>query len=271
MKFHLWLSVAVGMATPLWAAHSYDKFELHGKKRPTAVSGFTGGWVDLGGDGDYQGLQSIVWGEKTDDPCGLYIVTGHVNKLTSVIDARDMPTKPVVNPYVFGKFEIKELAYRGGYIENGKFHRAEYIKLDCGGDLREVSTLGNDKYVYKLNVCTTDKRDSADNKLKGIRLWSRTLRYQDYKPGDEPVFTDEPTAHEAIHKPHCDRWHTPVACGAGEIATGVRVHHNDWGQRDWITGLSLICRKLRLKDTAELSETPIEAPSVRDRAPLRVP
>ena len=260
------------------AAGANDKFELHGKKNPTPVSGFIGQYVDLGGDGDYQGLGVIAWGEKTDDPCGLYIITTHVNKGTSVNDPYDMPAKSVLEPYVFGEFRIKELAYQDSYPgSDGELHRASKIKLDCGGNLKQVSAPGRDQYIYKLNVCTTDKRDSKDNKLKGIRVWSRTVRYQDYTPGAEPILVDEPSAHEAIHKPHCDRWHQAVACGAGEIATGLRVHYSAGHtplagpERDWITGLSLICRKLRLKDTAELNETPMEAPSLQDRGTLRQP
>lgn len=276
MRSYLWLTITVSATIPAWAA-DVDKFEFHGKKHPTKVSGFTGHAVDLGGDGDYQALRSIVWGEKTDEPCGLYIATSHVNERGSVIDAYDMPTKSVLDPYVFGEFTIKELAYQDSYVENGTLQRASAIKLDCGGNLKEVSTIGNDQYVYKLKVCTTDKRNSADNKLKGIRVWSRALRYQDYKPGAEPILVDEPTPHEAIHKPHCDRWHEAVACGAGEIATGVRVHYNSGhrslvgNERDTITGLELLCRQLRLKDTAELSDTPIAAPPLQNGAPARRP
>ena len=276
MRSYLWLAAAIATTMPVLAA-DVDKFELHGKKHNTKVSGFTGQAVDLGGDGDYQALQSIVWGEKTDEPCGLYIMTGHVNRGGLIMDIYDMPTKTVLDPYVFGEFKIKELTYRGSKMENGVWQHASVIKLDCGGNLKQVSTIGNDQYIYKLQVCTTDKRNSADNKLKGIRAWSRALRYQDYKPGAEPTFVNEPTPHEDIHKPHCDRWHEAVACDAGEIATGLRVHFNSGhrsltgNERDTITGLELLCRKLRIKDTAELSDTPIDAPPVQDRAPARVP
>lgn len=259
MRSYLWLAAAIATTMPVLAADE-DKFELHGKKNPTPVSGFTGRTEDLVTDGDYQGLRKIVWGEQGDEPCGLYIGTSHINRGTSPTSEDNMKDKSVVKKYVFGVFDIK----------------AAHIKLDCGGNMKSVSTMSYINYIYKLNVCTTDKRDSLDNKLKGIRIWSRTLRYQDYKPGSEPILTDESTPHEDIHRPHCDRWHKPVACGVGEIATGLRVHYNEHGSisgldRDTITGLALICRKLRLKDTAELSDTPIDAPSVQDRAPARVP
>lgn len=276
MRSYLWLAAAIATTMPVLAA-DVDKFELHGKKHNTKVSGFTGNAVDVVGDGDYQALQTIAWGEKTDEPCGLYIVTAHVNKGGSIMDIYDMPTKAVLDPYVFGEFKIKELAYTGSKMENGVWQHASIIKLDCGGNMKQVSPIGVNQYIYKLQVCTTDKRDSADNKLKGIRVWSRALIYQDYKPGTKPTLVDEPTPHEDIHKPHCDRWHEAVACDAGELATGVRVHFiRGHGKlfstdRDTITGLELHCRKLRLKDTAELSDTPIDAPSVQDRAPARVP
>lgn len=276
MKFYLWLSAAVAMTVS--AAGANDKFELHGKSDPTPVSGYAGGWEDLRADGNYQGLGAIYWGEKGDEPCGLFIGTSHINRRTSPISKGDMQDKSAVKKYVFGAFEIKADTHEPiGFDRVGDTQYAKYIKLDCNGNQKGVSTQANDKYAYRLQVCTTDKRDSAENKLKGIRIWSRSLGYKDYKPGAEPILTSEPTPQEDSHRPHCDHWHKAVECGAGEIASGLRVHYNNehhsmtGNERDTITGLALLCRKLRLKDTAELSDTPIAAPSVQDRAPMRVP
>lgn len=278
MNFYLWLLIFIVTITPVWAANSYDDFELHGKKYPTKVSGYTGKWVDLVADDKYQALRGLQWGEKTDDPCGLYIATSHINNFSSPIVEFDMAARSVIRNLVFGDFKIiedrssPERAPGGGVKtdSSGNIKFAKHIDLDCGGNEKSAVLPNFDQYVYRLQVCTTDKRDTWDDKLKGVRIWSRSVRYKDYKPGETPILVDESTPHEDIHKPHCDKWHKPVQCAAGEIATGLRVHYSTKNHNP-ISGLALLCRKLQLKDTAELNETPIEAPSLQDRETLRQP
>jgi len=265
MKASLLASVLLAVVTTAFAAADDDKFELVGKETHTPVSGYAGVWTELGADDSYQVLNDIFWGEKTDDPCGLYINTGHINTHTQVLDPHYMPDKPVVNKYVLGKFEITTESREPYFDASGKLQHAKRIKLDCGGNLKFVSAIANDKYVYKLNVCTTDKRNSYDNKLKGVRIWLRTLTYKDYKAGRAPELIDEPTPQEAHHT-NCEEWRTPVACDPGEVATRLRVHHNDVGHRDWVTGLSLICKTVTVK------EPPIKKPvPVHDEVQRPVP
>lgn len=220
-----------------------DLFKLGTSETPTAVSGYAGAWKELGKDSDYQTLRTILWGEKTDDPCGLFIDTAHINTSASFLDKWSMPSKPNVNPYVYGKFEIDTNTLEPRVDSAGHVTHAEYVKLDCNGNSKMVSSMGNDKHIYKLSVCTTDKKNSYDNKLKGLRVWSRTLTYKNYQPGQTPELIDEPTAHEALHT-NCEVWHTPVACEKGEVATRLRVHYNDTGHRWWATGISLVCKKV---------------------------
>jgi hypothetical protein len=227
-----------------------DKLELVGKDVHTSFSGYDGAENTLGVDGHYQGLHSIVWGEKTDDPCGMYIVTQHINNGTSVMLQNDLPKHDRVSKYVFGEFTIKENTYRPyvDYSSGSPVTRfVEEVKLDCNGNRKLVSAIKNFNYVYKINVCTTDKKNTYDNKLKGVRFWTRELVYRNYKDGEDPILITQPTPQEAIHAPHCDKWHTPVQCDAGEIATRLVVAHNDFGHRDWITGLALYCKKVRVK------------------------
>jgi hypothetical protein len=219
-------------------------FKLGDVETHTPVSGYAGAWVELGSNLNNQVLYGITWGEKTDDPCGLQANTLDINTLTPFLDPKAMPRKPQVNNSVYGRFDIVENKHAPYIDRMGKHQFAKQIKLDCNGNMKSVSSIANDKSVYKISVCTTDKKKSSDNKLKGIKVWTRSLVYKPYNPGKPPQLIDEPTPQFAYHHPHCDQWHKPVACGDGEVATTIRVHHNDTGHRDWITGLSLVCRKV---------------------------
>jgi hypothetical protein len=257
------IAVLFAVVTSAFGATDVDKFELVGKDNNTPVSGYAGRWTELGTQGDYQALNYIAWGEKTDDPCGLFISTRHINTHTRALDtishAYAFGTRDEIDQalsdakkYVFGKFEGSQLFYGPGH----KFKLYDFIALDCGGNRKEVSAIANDKFLYKLNACTTDKRKSSDGKLKGIRIWVRTLTYKDYKEGRAPELIDEPTPQEAYHT-NCAKWHTPVACDPGEVAARLRVHHNDVGHRDWVTGLSLICKKVALKQPPPKKPMPV--------------
>ena len=262
MKTQLLCTIALTVVATTHASAAPDKFELVGKDVSTAVSGYAGGWETLGTDGNYQGLHTILWGEKTDDPCGMYVITSHINNFSSVMLQYDLPDKDKVSQYVFGDFNIVTNAHRP-YFEGLELRHVEEVKLDCNGDKKLVSAIGSDSLVYKIQVCTTDKRNTHDNKLKGIKFWTRSLTYRDYKPDDKPILINQQTPQQADHAPHCDKWHTPVQCDSGEIATRLVVHHNATGHRDWVTGLALMCKKVRLKESPsklELQTSPTVLP-----------
>jgi len=231
------------------AAKEVDKLELVGKDIPTSVSGYSGLYKVLGTDGHYQALREIYWGEKSDNPCGMKIYTQHINNLSMIIRSN------VASKYTFGEF-----SWVTGNLNQ------QSIKMNCHGNDKIVSTMNSNFYIYKVNVCTTDKKNSSHNKLKGIRIWSRQLVKRNYKDGEDPELIDEPTPQEATHT-HCERWHTPVQCGPGEIAQRLAVHYNysnlDYDEDRWVVGLALYCKKVRLKKPpgkTQIEESPNELP-----------
>jgi len=106
---------------------------------------------------------------------------------------------------------------------------------------------GNDKslsvpgYVKAIAACTTDKKDSAKNRLKGIKLWGATLSKQ------SPLVVDVPGSPAKVEHTHCKKWHGKVSCPAGYIASGLKIYTHY--QEDYFRGLGLKCRKVELSTT----------------------
>jgi hypothetical protein len=191
--------LALVLSTAAARADVDNKVKLEGDETITAVSGYSGGYKDVGGDGDYQGLFGIEWWENADDPCKMTGFTHHLNT-----------------------FDVKQPSTTIGACSSP-------------GNRKYVNVAGNADNIYKIQVCTTDKSRTNKDKLKGIRVWGRSIEYS------KPLkLTTQSTAQEVKHT-NCKEWHDAVACPAGQIATRLRVHYNS--EYD-ITGLALICRKV---------------------------
>ena len=101
---------------------------------------------------------------------------------------------------------------------------------------KTVTALSDNDYLYKVQVCTTDKKKATSNKIKGVRAWYRTITS---KPASFQLVTNK-TPIEA-KRTNCKKWHSPVSCPAGKVAVGVKGHKY---HEKYFLGLSLICRKI---------------------------
>ncbi len=175
----------------------------------TMVSGYAGGNLTLGAADGSRGLARITWYEQGDDPCKL------------VLNNKDLNTRAVTQP---------QIVLKGTYTNLGK------APCSSPGNRKDVLLSGTDNWIYKVQACTTDKRDTGDNKLKGIRIWAATVNRR------SPLSVSRGSSYQEDKHVHCAKWHPAVACLNGKIASRLRVHYD--GAKSRIIGLALECRTL---------------------------
>lgn len=86
--------------------------------------------------------------------------------------------------------------------------------------------------VRGIQVCSNNK---TNHRLKGIRLYGKAIH-------NDGSYTIQ-TGYEQFKRANCKRWHTPVYCPKGQVATKVIIHSTD----NEINGLGLVCRKIQKK------------------------
>ena len=178
---------------------SAGKSVLDGSVSWTAVSGDTGAESKIvGSSTDVRAAYSIKWYEDADAPCKFRVYNRHLN---------------------LGGVKTPEASWCGGSPGNEKW----------------AERRGADEYISALQVCLTDKKDSTKNKVKGIRVWGKTLTAGSLGPENGPD--------EAKHT-NCKQWSNKVSCSSGKIATKIKVYYNEyqWTTHGSATGISLGCR-----------------------------
>jgi hypothetical protein len=182
---------------------------LNNNPTVTAVSGYAGGSVTLGASSGLRGLTAIEWYEDSDEPCKL------------ILDTKDFNTQDINRPQVL--------------LEDVYTHAG---KQPCSspGNKKDVRLAGSDNWIYKIQACTTDKRDTSDNKLKGIRIWPATVNSR------SPLAVSRGSSAVEDKHTHCDKWHATASCPVGKIASRLLVHHD--ASKTKIMGLALECRTL---------------------------
>ncbi len=191
------------LATPS-ADAAEAKSVLKGAVHWSAVSGDTGAKSEtIGSDTDVRAAYSVRWWEDADDPCKFRVYNRHINR---------------------GGIKTPEASWCGRSPGNEKW----------------AERRSEDEYITALQVCLTDKKDSTKNKIKGLRVWGRTLSAGTLGPENGPD--------EDKHT-HCKKWSKKVSCGSGEIATQIKVYYNDYTRTKggFATGISLGCRDVARK------------------------
>lgn len=182
----------------------------------TPVSGRAGAQTFIGFSDTGRAVSGVVWWEDGDEPCK--VETARIDLNSGDINRPETRLDGLTNV---------------GSVKLGK------KPCTSPGNRKGAGFFGTTNFIYKLQVCTTDKNNTAKNKLKGIRIWPRTIASR------SPLrLTDGKTKEEAMHS-HCRDWHQTVACPAGKIASRLRVHHDNSETK--VIGLALECRTLRLR------------------------
>ena len=190
------VALLVVSVTVYAAATSDVKFT--GDITTTRVSGYAGDKVTLKTTGEYSPAISIAWWEVADQPGQVKARFRHMNT-----------------------GDIKDATW-----DNTSYERSK----------KRVAAVGANDYIYKVQVCTNDKKDTSKNVVKGMRVWVRTLKH-----GPPLSLTGQNSAIEDTRN-HCKKWHAAVACPVGQLASAVVVHTS--GGVSVLTGLALECRPL---------------------------
>lgn len=193
---------AAAFLLPAAALASSTDTRMDGSVDWTAISGDTGAKSKIVGTGtDIEGVMLIGWAETSDNPC---------------------------------QFQVKRKTFVGQASEL-------YERNLCGKDNRigkTVERTGKHEYITAIQVCTTDKKDPTDNKLKGLKAWGRILDV------DDASLSKEYGPDEAKHT-HCKKWKKKIACKSGYVANKIKVYFNTnrYG-KDYATGMALGCREV---------------------------
>lgn len=178
--------------------------KLEGDVIWTAASGDTAAkTANLGQDNDFQALYAFTWWEDSDDPCKFDAFTRHLNQ-----------------------------------EDNTKVDSTKFCNGSPGND-KTVIRRAKNEYVTAVQVCVTDKNESARDKIKGVRLWGRIV---DPKTG---VLGAENGPEEVTHT-NCKEWKAKVSCPAGTVASKLRVYSSRYSFSDVGVGkgLALGCRRV---------------------------
>ncbi len=192
----------VCLSIPANAAQRFRHVE--GGHEWTPVSGFSGNIKEVLADAATKALGAMYFMEKSDDP-----------RLVSV--------------------------YQQTLVSDGEGARAGAageLKLRDGAEGGTQSLdAGTSAYITAIQVCTNDRRDSSDRKIKGVRAWSAALK------ADGTLLPNATPA--AFERNNCRQWHAKVSCAPGSVVTGVRGHSNL--EERAFSGLSVRCTKLEPK------------------------
>ncbi|MCW5830947.1 MAG: hypothetical protein KIS78_00650 [Labilithrix sp.] len=165
---------------------------------------------DLGFESDTHALTRIEWYEKADRPCRFVVLqrSGPLG-LEDTIVPFNLP----------GRSGVSVCNYNG--------QSALKVDLPAGQGASAIA------------ICLNDKKNAAKERLKGIRLWSRSADLQTKQLGPEngPLET---------RRNNCVDWTPKVACAADELAASVRVHFGYDNSNGYAKGLQLGCRKVLL-------------------------
>lgn len=144
----------------------------------------------------FSGLRKITWHEDKDKPCHM------------VVHSFAIETVP-------GSPEDK-------------------VNDICKGDEgnKKIVTLANNEFATGVSVCTTDKKDTTKNRLKGIRLYSSVI--------DNDGNVSSTGGYQGNRHTNCKVWRAPAKCPADHIVTSLKIYSKD----NSYTGLGIKCRKV---------------------------
>jgi hypothetical protein len=156
----------------------------------TQTSGPTGGEEKVGDGVGF--LWAIEWTERGDSPCWMQMHTAYREQNAAT------------------------WTHQSAEHSNGACTRHDASRKSLY--LQDPSNGGESpRFVRSIQVCTSDKKESFDEKLKGIRI--KSARYD----SATNKFIPENAVEEA-RRNHCKEWHQEVSCPDGQAATALYVN-----------------------------------------------
>ena len=199
------VALVLAVALPVAAGTALLTYDPH----QTQNSGHTG-QTKLLTLGSNTFLTGIQWCERSDNPCGVRLVG---------------------LKFVGGQWQQLEKDFTFGCT--WKDASTKGVKLYHPGTPDALGIKG-------IKVCTSDKKESDKEYMKGIKVWATKVK----KNGN--VVNDN--GNEESKRTNCSLWHDKVECADGEVATGLKVRYRDLdGEPDAIRGMSLQCSKVRAR------------------------
>ena len=195
MKKKILICCAIGVVCLTATDASSKVFPWSGEDW-TVWSGFTASNCDTTEASPGYALTGFTWQEKGDDPVRLWVWS-----------------RKLCNGSCTGE--------EGSKIETTSANAMSSIK---------GASVAAGHYLTALQVCTTEKNDSANDKIKGIRVWGARLK------GSGKLISDPQYSEDS--RTQCKKWRTKVQCAPGEVATGARDY---FSHKTGFTGLRLRC------------------------------
>jgi len=163
----------------------------------TAVSGYTGAYKKQYTPEPYGVVaQSVSFLEKSDDP---------VEILTS-----------------------------DGYLAGYPYYGGAHLEIKAGNQSSKKTAFpGSQYFLTAIRVCTNNKGDVTQRKIKGIEVWGKKF---DSRGNVLDTKSDKKT------RTNCSNWHTKVHCRTGEVMTGIRAYYNS--ASDGFRGISIRCSQV---------------------------
>ena len=180
-----------------------DAAEIRAKDHnKTNVSGHSGTEKKLS-TGKHSFLFGFGWSERSDKPC--YLRSGDAK--VYVEDGK--------NGYITKTKSYEECT------EKSSSYKAIFFELD--GNAK------TERFITGVKVCTSDKKDSKKEYLKGVKIRSAKLNAKG------KVINDN--AEESVVRTNCKLWHDWAECKKGQVATSLITVSDSSGVR----GLRLQC------------------------------
>ncbi|GEM_PF-2326589 len=215
------------MAFTAWSTVYADQtyFTLSNTNIPSKISGYSGTLTRLNvGEFSYEEPLSLPSGDYGSEETRLRHSHAGITDV-SWQENHDKPCDIKATPRALNRASVKKQpSPKSKNICTGRAGNKKVVSLPAG------------QYVRGISVCTTNKKQSRKNRLKGIALYAATLSTS------PPLVRSINAAAEKAQHTNCRKWHQYVGCPNGYIATGLQIYSQD----DSFRGLGLKCRKVEL-------------------------
>lgn len=169
--------------------------------------------------------------------------SGNTNYISTVLE-------PTLNAsgYAARSFEWSERSdspcwAKVGFTPLGDFDWISRRLNNCDehrASIKRVSRGQANEAITGIEVCLTKKSSSSKDRLKGVRLWGRTIDPETGALG--PV-----NGPAKAQRKRCRKWSGRVNCPSGEVAGKFKIFSGANDTRPYMQGISLGCRRVEMR------------------------